>query len=145
MQFPRSIREWPCLKSDVNICAKVSAVLFQLPRKLGDCGESVHAVDVNICRTPSSSVTNVAKSDFANEEQNHCRFERAKEARVHILIFPAFVIRRICLHVTFTRISAIRPKSRRTLIKTSQRKTVRSYGSRLLCGFSFKHRTRIAG
>lgn len=42
--FPRPIRR-PARsdrapKSDVNIRAKVFAVLFQLPRKLGDCGES---------------------------------------------------------------------------------------------------------
>jgi hypothetical protein len=37
---------------------KLSAVLFQLPRKLGDCGGTAHAVDVNICHQRRSSITN---------------------------------------------------------------------------------------
>jgi len=39
----------------LTFARKVFAVLFQLPRKLGDCGESAHAVNVNICRAPSTT------------------------------------------------------------------------------------------
>lgn len=100
-------REWPCSKSDVNICAKVSAVLFQLPRKLGDCGENAHTVDVNICRTPSTTkfYNEHSKKRFRGgewETKPLLSIERAKEAHpAHALIF--FRARLLFAAFTFSR------------------------------------------
>lgn len=83
-------------KSDVNIYAKVFAVLFQLPRKLDDCGEDAHAVDVNIYRVPSTTKFHNERrvKRFCGERCEKQKLYRAdkasdemKDAQPYIFIF----------------------------------------------------------